>query len=32
VVEDLRMKRAADQKNRKAFKGSRHNNEVARLA
>jgi len=31
VVEDLRMKRAADKKDRKAFKGSRHNNEVARL-
>ena len=26
------MKRAADKKDRKAFKGSRHNNEVARLA
>ena len=25
------MKRAADKKDRKAFKGSRHNNEVARL-
>jgi hypothetical protein len=26
------MKRAGDKKDRKAFKGSRHNNEVARLA
>ena len=32
MVEELRMKRAADKKDRKAFKGSRHNNELARLA
>ena len=33
MVEDLRMKRAADKKERRASRrGSRHNNEVARLA
>jgi hypothetical protein len=32
LMEGLRMKRAADKKGRRAFRGSRHNSEVARLA
>jgi hypothetical protein len=32
VVENLWMKRAADKEDRRAFKGSRHNSEVVRLA
>jgi hypothetical protein len=32
LMEDHRMKRAANKKDREAFKGSHHNNELARLA